>query len=147
MPVYCMYAYVCCMYGMYWPRQALNACVCVLFVSCMYLFVLYVFAPTSTDASTTSPKDPPLGRHPAGPTQSTPGQVADHFFRPSETHPRTRFGAPARAARVGGSKVHTTDLIYSEERQIYSEVFLARHVYRHMSEKLRTILECHSQHD
>jgi hypothetical protein len=42
---------------------------------------------------------------------------------------------------------YTTDLIYSEERQIYSEVFLARHDYRHMSEKLRTILECHSQHD
>ena len=104
--MYCMYAHVCSMYGMYWPRQALNAYVCVLYVSCMYLFVLYVFAPTSTDASTTSPKDPPLGRHPAGPTQGTPGQVADHFFRPSETHPRTRFGAPARAARVGGSKVH-----------------------------------------
>jgi len=46
-----------------------------------------------------------------------------------------------------GQAVDTTDLIYSEERQIYSEVFLARHVYRHMSEKLRTILECHSQHD
>jgi hypothetical protein len=43
--------------------------------------------------------------------------------------------------------VRTTDLIYSEEQQIYSELFLARHVYRHMSEKLRTILECHSQHD
>jgi hypothetical protein len=45
------------------------------------------------------------------------------------------------------SRVHTTDLIFSEERQIFSEGFLSRHVYRHMSEKLRTILECHSQHD
>ncbi len=41
----------------------------------------------------------------------------------------------------------TTDLIFPEERQIFSEGFLSRHVYRHMSEKLRTILECHSQHD
>jgi hypothetical protein len=46
-----------------------------------------------------------------------------------------------------GQAVDTTDLIYSEERQIFLEVFLSRHVYRHMSEKLRTILECHSQHD
>ena len=36
--MYCMYAHVCCMYGMYWLRQALNAYVCALYVSCMYLF-------------------------------------------------------------------------------------------------------------
>ena len=68
----------------------------------LYLHVLYVLAQTSTDASTTSPKGPQQERHPAGPTQGTPGQAPDHFFPPQGTHARTRFGAPARAARVGG---------------------------------------------
>jgi hypothetical protein len=109
--LYVLYVCACMLYVWYVLAEASTECICVCIVCIMcisnlYLYVLYVFAPTSTDASTTSPKDPPLGRHPAGPTQGTPGQVADHFFRPSETHPRTRFGAPARAARVGGSKVH-----------------------------------------
>ncbi len=99
MCVYCMYR-VCIFFNPY--VHVLH----VLYVFACMLYVLYIFAQTSTDASTTSPKDPLLGRHPAGPTQGTPGQVTDHFFQPSETHPRTRFGAPARAARVGGSKVH-----------------------------------------
>ncbi len=76
--------------------------------------------------------------------------------------PRSGKGPASYGAGPGGSlagqqaclavgpqlgDVCTTYLIYSEERQIFSEVFLSRHVYRHMSEKLRTILECHSQHD
>ena len=66
------------------------------------LYVLYVLAQAGTDAVTTSPKDPKLWPHPAGPTQVDPEQQPDHFFQPSVTHSRTRFGAPARAARVGG---------------------------------------------
>ena len=66
------------------------------------LYVLYVLAQAGTDAVTTSPKDPQLRPHPAGPTQVDPEQQPDHFFQPSVTHSRTRFGAPARAARVGG---------------------------------------------
>ena len=76
---------------------------------CMYhaymyvlLYVSYVLAQAGTDAVTTSPKDPQLRPHPAGPTQVDPEQQPDHFFQPSVTHSRTRFGAPARAARVGG---------------------------------------------
>ena len=66
------------------------------------LYVSYVLAQAGTDAVTTSesPKDPQLGPHPAGPTQVDPGQQPDHFFQPSVTHSRTRFGAPARAARL-----------------------------------------------
>ena len=66
------------------------------------LYVSYVLAQAGTDAVTTSPKDPQLRPHPAGPTQVDPEQQPDHFFQPSVTHSRTRFGAPARAARVGG---------------------------------------------
>ncbi len=107
--LYVLYVCACMLYVWYVLAEASTECICVCIV-CMYrvciffnpyvhvlhvvyvcacmLYVLYVFAQTSTDASTTSPKDPPLGRHPAGPTQGTPGQVADHFFLPSETHPR-----------------------------------------------------------
>jgi hypothetical protein len=86
----CMYVYV--FFDVFWH-------VCPL-----YMHVLYVLAQTSTDVVPTSPNagGPLLGRHPAGPTQDTPGQAPDHFFPPSGTHPQTRFGAPARAARVGG---------------------------------------------
>ena len=86
----CMYVYVFC---------DVFSHVCPL---CLH--VLYVLAQTSTYASTTSPNGPLLGRHPAGPTQGTPGQVAYHFVPPSGTLPVTRFGAPARAARVGGGQ-------------------------------------------
>jgi hypothetical protein len=36
--MYCMYVHICCMYSMYWPRQARNAYVYVLYVYSMYLF-------------------------------------------------------------------------------------------------------------
>ena len=96
----CMYLYtssvhVCiCMY----------LCVHIQHIVCIVsmLYVSYVLAQAGTDAVTTSPKDPQLGLHPAGPTQVDPGQQPDHFLQPSVTHSRTRFGAPARAARVGG---------------------------------------------
>ncbi len=87
------------------PRSAyVHVCVCILFsrVCPQYLYVLYVLAQTSTNASTTSPKGPPPGWHLAGPTQGTPGQAPNHFFPPSGTQPQTRFGAPGRVARVGG---------------------------------------------
>jgi hypothetical protein len=44
--------------------------------------------------------------------------------------------SPPPSLRSSGSWHFTTDLIFSEERQIFSEVFLSRHVYRDMSEKL-----------
>ena len=78
--------------------------VCIEHIVCIVsmLYVSYVLAQAGTDAVTTSLQDPPLGQHHAAPTQVTPGQQPDHFFQPSVTHSRTRFGAPARAARVGG---------------------------------------------
>ncbi len=85
-------------------------CVCIVCIVCMRMYAVcmvcigLLLAQASTGASTTSPKDPLLERHPAGPTQVIPGQVADQFFPPSETHPRTRFGAPARAALIGGAQ-------------------------------------------
>jgi hypothetical protein len=36
--MYCMYAHVCCMYGMYWPRQAQCISVCIV---CIH-FIVYV---------------------------------------------------------------------------------------------------------
>ncbi len=75
------------------------------------LYVSYVLAQAGTDAVTTSPKDPPLGPRPAGPTQGTPGQQPDHFqvIPPWVTDPQTRFGALARAARVGGGAKRVPD--------------------------------------
>ena len=114
----CLYVYVfkcicaqyTCTYALFSVRlQGVHMCMYV-YVFCdvfshvcpLYLHVLYVLAQPSTDAVPASPKGPLLGWHPAGPTQGTPGQVADHFIPPSGTHARTRFGAPARTARVGG---------------------------------------------
>ena len=85
----CMYVYVC---------------VCIIDISLQYLYVLYAMAQNSTQAVTASSNDPLLGRESAGPTQGDPGQVPDHFTPPSGTHPRTRFGARKRAARVGGGQ-------------------------------------------
>ena len=81
-------------------------CVDIQHIVCIVsmLYVSYVLAQAGTDAVTTSPKDPQLGPHPAGPTQVDPEQQPDHFFQPSVTHSRTRFGAPAHAARVGGGQ-------------------------------------------
>ncbi len=60
--VWRIYVYCMCMYTL------VSVCiVCIVCISNLYLYVLYVFAQTSTT------KDPPLGRHPAGPTQGTPG--------------------------------------------------------------------------
>ena len=53
---------------------------------------------------TTGPRHPWGGRQPAGPTQDSHGQQPCHFILRSETHSHTRFGAPVRAARVGGAK-------------------------------------------
>ncbi len=94
---------------------------CSLYVSvciCMYLcvhiqhivrivsmlYVSYVLAQAGTDAVTTSPKDPQLGPHPVGPTQVDPEQQPDHFFQPSVTHSRTRFGAVARRTRAHSTR-------------------------------------------
>ena len=51
---------------------------------------------------TTGPKHPRAGA--AGPTQDSHGQQPCHFIQRSGTHSHTRFGAPVRAARVGGAK-------------------------------------------
>ena len=88
----CMYMYVLFVY----------ACiVCIFVISLQYQSVLCVFAQTSIQAAVASSNDPPLGRQPAGPTRGDPGQLSDHFTPPSGTHSPTRFGAPARASRVG----------------------------------------------
>ena len=94
-----MYLYVCVCMCMY-----MYICVCIIDISLQYLYVLYAMAQTSTQAVTASSNDPLLGRESAGPTQGDPGQVPDHFTPPSGTHPQTRFGAPERAARVGGGQ-------------------------------------------
>ena len=78
--------------------------VCIITVSWQYLNVSYVLAQNTTQSVTASANDLLLGRESAGPTQGDPGQVPDHFTQPSGTHPRTRFGAPERAARVGGGQ-------------------------------------------
>ena len=88
--MYCMYAHVCCMYGMYWPRQALNAYVCVLYVSCMYLFqsicaciacivcmrmyavCIVCFCPDKHGCQHNFPKRPPAGPAPRGPHSGHP---------------------------------------------------------------------------
>ena len=95
-----MYVSVCiCMYV-----YVLYVCVCIIDISLQYLYVLYAMAQNRTQAVTASSNDPLLGRESAGPTQGDPGQVPNHFTPPSGTHPRTRFGAPERAARVGGGQ-------------------------------------------
>ena len=95
----CMYQCVSVCMFMY-----VYVCVCIIDISLQYLYVLYAMAQNSTQAVTASSNDPLLGRESAGPTQGDPGQVPDHFTPPSGTHPRTRFGAPERAARVGGGQ-------------------------------------------
>ena len=71
--------------------------------ACM-LYVLYASAQASADAITTGLAYPRGRRQPAGPTQDSPGQQPRHFIPRSGTHSHTRFGAPVRAARVGGAK-------------------------------------------
>ena len=73
----------------------------------VFCAILHVLAQTSTGAVPSSPKRARLGRHPAGPTQGTPGQQPDHFIPSSVTSVtdcQTRFRAPVRAARVGGAQ-------------------------------------------
>jgi len=79
----------------------LIVCTCIMAVCCA---ILHVLAQTSTGAVPSSPNRPQLGRHPAGPTQGTPGQQPDHFVRSSVTDRHTRFCALVRAARVGGAQ-------------------------------------------
>ncbi len=118
----CMSAYVCYMcrnqiqsilHVLYVCVYMYAACVCidfnpyvhVLYVSyvcaCM-LPILYVLTQARANAVTTGPKHPLAGRQPADPTQDNPGQQLCHFIQRSGTHSQTRFGAPVRAARVGG---------------------------------------------
>ena len=105
----CMYLYVSEV------PKSLHVCVCmcihvhVLYVSyvcaCMlYVTVLDASAQASADAITTGPPHPRGRRQPAGPTQDSHGQQSCHFIPRSGTHSHTRFGAPVRAARVGGAK-------------------------------------------
>ena len=104
----CMYLYVSEV------SKSLHVCVCicihvyVLYVSyvcaCM-LYVLYASAQASADAITTGLAHPRGRRQPAGPTLDRHGhwQQPRHFIPRSGTHSHTRFGAPVRAARVGGA--------------------------------------------
>ncbi len=64
--------------------------------------VLYVLAQARANAVTTGPKHLPAGRQAADPTQDKPGQQLRHFIQQSGTHSQILFGAPVRAARVGG---------------------------------------------
>jgi hypothetical protein len=112
--MYCMYVYVCCRYGMYWPRQTLKAYVCVLYVSCMYLIqsicaciacivcmrmyavCMVCIGPGKHRCQHNVPKRPPAGAAPRGSHSGHP------WWRPT---PGPVLAHP-RAARVGGFKVH-----------------------------------------
>ncbi len=99
---------------------SMNSYVYVLNVSCMYSFsihmcmylyayaymlcVLYVLAQASTDAVTTGPTDLPMGVAPRKPHLGPPWAATRPLYLPLRTHPRTRFCAPARVARVAGAK-------------------------------------------
>jgi hypothetical protein len=56
-----------------------------------YLHVLHVLDHWGTETTTASPKHPLVTPHPGGPTQGTPGQVANHCLTPSLSLPSTRF--------------------------------------------------------
>ena len=93
--------------------KSLHVCVCmcihvyvsyVSYVCACMLYVLYASAQASADAITTGPPHPRGRRQPAGPTQDSHGQQPRHFIQRSGTLSHTRFGAPVRAARVGGAK-------------------------------------------
>jgi hypothetical protein len=98
----CMY----CMYSVWICFQSICACIVCIVCIVYMLYVWYVLAQASTDVSTTSPKDPLLGRHPVGPTQGTPAKVVDHFFPPLGTHPGPVLAHP-RARHALGGPMHT----------------------------------------
>ena len=95
----CMYHIHMCMYCMYWHTCA---------YMCIHVYIckphtghIYSFMCWCPQQALNIPRG---GGQPAGPTQDSHGQQPRHFIPRSGTHSHTRFGAPVRAARVGGAK-------------------------------------------
>ena len=95
----CMYHIHMCMYCMYWHTCA---------YMCIHVYIckphtghIYSFMCWCPQQALNIPRG---GGQPAGPTQDSHGQQPRHFIPRSGTHSHTRFGAPLRAARVGGGQ-------------------------------------------